>query len=201
MARVLARAKRAGPARLVLVLRPVPVVAVRGPLCAPAGTTTPVIWVPAGFTVKPLVTVLGPALPAKAMLVVPVRPVPVRVTTVPGMPIKGLTAVSVGRGTVKAALLAAPQPTATVTVPAPGALPGAPAGTTKEKPMSVLFVTLARASAPFTVRLVRPVRPVPVTATVLPAPALAGEKSTRLMAGSTGPGTGLFVVVPLPSWP
>ena len=56
----------------------------------------PVIWVPEGFTVKPVVTVLVPALPAKATLVVPVRLVPVRVSTVPGCPIKGLTVVSVG---------------------------------------------------------------------------------------------------------
>ena len=75
---------------------PLAVVAVIGPLSAPAGTTTPVICVPAAFTVKPLLTVFTPAPPVKAMLVVPAKPVPVSDSTVPGTPICGVRAVRVG---------------------------------------------------------------------------------------------------------
>ena len=58
-ATMLARANRAVPAGVV----PPPVVAVMGPLCAAAGTRTPVSWVPSALTLKPVLTVRWPALP------------------------------------------------------------------------------------------------------------------------------------------
>ena len=50
-------------------------VTLMAPDCAPAGTTTPLICVPAAFTVKPEVTTLL-VLPAKVTAVVPLRPWP-----------------------------------------------------------------------------------------------------------------------------
>ena len=101
-----------------------------------------------------------------------------RVSTVPGSPTRGLRDVSVGTGpdepaTVNAVLLAEPQPVANTTVVGPTP---APAGTTNEKPVAVLPVTLGRALMPLMVRPVRPARLPPTTATVLPGTALAGEK-------------------------
>src|SRR4051812_14483293 len=52
------------------LLLPWDVVTSMAPDCAPAGTTTPLICVPAAFTVKPDVTTLL-AVPAKVMAVVP----------------------------------------------------------------------------------------------------------------------------------
>ena len=92
MAREVAREKTAA---IVTALVPLGLVTFTGPLCAPAGTTTPVMLVLLA-TVKPVVTVLVPAAPVKVMVVVPVRLVPVRAMVLPGTPMKGLSAVRVG---------------------------------------------------------------------------------------------------------
>ena len=90
-ARVLAREKNTV---FTTALVPLAVVTVTGPLCAPAGTTTPLMLV--AVAAKPVVTIFTPALPAKVTVVVLARLVPVKVSTLPGCPMKGLRAVSVG---------------------------------------------------------------------------------------------------------
>ena len=101
------------------------VVAVTLPVAAPLGTTIPVIWVPAAFTAKPLVTVLL-AEPAKVMTLVPVRLAPFRVTVLPTTPLAGAMLVSAGWVvTVKLTPLVVPLGVVALRLPVI-----APAGTT-----------------------------------------------------------------------
>jgi hypothetical protein len=67
------------------------------PVVAPLGTTMPVIWVPAAFTVNPDVTVLL-AVPAKTMELALAKKLPFRVMVVPTAALEGDTLLSTGTG-------------------------------------------------------------------------------------------------------
>jgi hypothetical protein len=162
-------------AKLVtLVATPPGVVTAIVPLEAPAGTMA-VICV-AEFTVKPA------AAPLKATAPTPMKPVPVSVTLAPTGPEPGANPLSVGAGlgvTLKlAALVTLPPGVVTETVPLV-----APAGTVAV--ICVAESTLKLAATPLKRIALAPLRPVPVSFTLVPTGPEAGSIPVRAGAGMT----------------
>ena len=159
------------------LLVPPGVVRVTGPVMAPAGTATSVMLV-AEATVKPVVTTLA-LLPLKVMAVAPVKPVPVRLITVPTGPLVDERLVRVGAvSTVKVTPLEVPPGVVMVTLPVV-----APAGTVAVAVVAVVTLKVV-AAVPLKLILVAPVKPVPVMVTLVPIGPLRGAKLEMTGGGS-----------------
>ena len=160
---------------VTLVAVPPGVVTEIVPLVAPAGA---VVVIEVGLT-----TVKAAAVPLKETALTPMKPVPVSVTLVPTGPAVGAKAEIVGMGlgvTVKlSTLVAVPPGVVTETVPVV-----APAGTTAV--ISVAEVTLKLAAAvPWKATAVAPLRPLPVSVTLVPTGPEAGVNPVSVGAGMT----------------
>jgi arylamine N-acetyltransferase len=154
---------------------PVPfgVVTEIAPVVAPTGTVA-MIWVP-----EVTETVVA-GVPWNATIVVPLRLVPVIVTTVPIGPLDGATEVIVGAG-MTANELPVPVPLGVVTEIAPVE---APTGTVAVIWVSVLTVKVM-AAVPWNATAVAPVKLMPVIVTTAPIGPLVGATEVTVGAGMT----------------
>jgi len=158
---------------VVLVAMPLGVTTAIGPLVAPAGTVV-VICVE-------LTTLKAASASPKVTALAPKRPLPVSVTIVPARPEAGARCVMLGAGmTLKlAALVAVPPGVVTATGPLV-----APVGTVVVIRLEPTTVNSA-ASTPLKATVVAPVKPLPVSVTLVPADPEAGEKNVTLGVGMT----------------
>ena len=157
-----------------LVPVPAGVVTAIVPVLAPTGTVA-AIWV-ADTTEK------AAAVPLKWTAVAPVKPVPVRVTTVPTGPEVGVKPVTVGAGAVTVKLAAlVPVPPGVVTLIVPLV---APAGTVVVICVALTTVSVVW-SVPWKLTLVAPVKCVPVRVTAAPTRPEVGVKLVTVGGGRT----------------
>lgn len=148
-------------------LVPVPpaVVTLMGPVVAPAGTVV-VIWV-SEATVNGLAEV-----PLNLTAVAPVNPEPLIVTAVPDAPLVGEKEVTTGATSTEKTVELEPVPAGVVTLIKPVS---APTGTTAVTCESETTENVP-ATAPPKATEVAPVKPDPVTVTVVPTAPLVGAK-------------------------
>src|SRR5262245_52827516 len=137
--------------------------------------TVAVICVPSAFTAKLAL------FPSNITAVVPVRLVPLIVTTVPPDPDDGVKLVIVGRATTVKLPVLVPMPDGVVTTIGPLV---APTGTTAVI-LLPLLLTVNCALAPPSVTVVAPLRFRPLIVTDAPNPPLPGEKLVIVGNGLT----------------
>ena len=163
---------------VTLVPAPSGPVTVTGPLAAPVGT--------AAVISASEMTANDAATPPKVTEVAPAKPAPVTLTTVPGKPLRGRKAATLGAGvtgshrtTKSVALVAAPPTVVTAIGPVV-----APAGT--HTVISAAESAVNRdAATPRNVTDRTRTKPAPFTVTVAPGAPEAGEKPATDTAGGT----------------
>src|SRR5436309_3466976 len=151
---------------VLLVAVPADVVAIRGPVVAPAGT---VAWI----TVVDVTVKVVALVPLKLTAVTPVKFVPLMVTFAPTGLLVGEKLVMVGGGMTVKLVLLVPVPADVVTLSGPVV---APAGTVAW--ITVVDVTVkVVALVPLKLTAVTPVKFVPLMVTFAPTGPLVGVKS------------------------
>ena len=158
---------------LLLVAVPAGVITPISPVVAPAGT---VAWI----AVSEVTAKLAPT-PLNATAVAPVKLVPLIVTLIPTAPLVGAKLAIVGGLTTVNELLLVAVPPGVVTLSGPVV---APAGTVALTCVSEVTVNVV-APVPLKLTPLAPVKPVPVSVTLVPIGPLAGVNDVMLGATIT----------------